>query len=315
MSELDDPGEDQRNPEAPRPRWRVAIDLALLAAAFAAVLTFALLPPLAGEQEEQAETPPPPQPSATDDEVRLTSAEEERITGGLDGYLADREGRLALSVQELTTGITYDYQADREFVTGSLVKLDILALLLLQAEDEERELTRQERELAGQMIRYSDNNVADTLYELIGFDTGLTEGNERIGLRDTEPGAGGVWGATTTTAADQRNLLRSIFTNDGLLSEASRGYARELLDEVAPEQAWGVSVAGDPETAELKNGWVPLESDGGRWAINSAGRVAVGDQEYLIAVLSDHHLDYGSGVECVEHAVTEVIDAIERKLD
>ncbi|RNL83519.1 hypothetical protein EFW17_16110 [Halostreptopolyspora alba] len=269
---------------------------------------------------EDTAVPPPRKPDAgvgTDDvgEPRLSPEDKDRISDVVEDYMADREGRIAVAVQELTTGATYDYRADREFITGSLVKLDILTLMLLRAEDEDRDLTQRERDLAGKMIRYSDNEVADVLFADIGYGSGLLEGNERFGLRDTEPNPANVWGATTTTAADQRRLLRAVFTDTGPLSERSREFVAELLGDVAPEQAWGVSVAAaDDGIALLKNGWVPIEDHGGRWVINSAGHVVSESGEYLIVVLSDRHGDYASGVECVEHVAGEVTREIEETL-
>ncbi|WP_243742615.1 serine hydrolase [Actinorugispora endophytica] len=257
----------------------------------------------------------PPQPSAPGlpDASRpppLTPAESERLTGALGDYLDGRGGRLSISLHDLATGADYSYGPEETYVTASLAKLDILVLLLLRADDEGRELSESERELASRMIRYSDNDAADVLYSRIGFDAGFAEGNERLGLRATEP-ASGVWGATRTTTADQIRLLRAVFTDEGPLSERSRRYARGLLGSVAPEQAWGVSAAAEEgDTVELKNGWVPRESDGNRWVITSAGHVTGAGHEYLIAVLSDQHRDYQAGIECVEHVVTEVAAAL-----
>lgn len=71
------------------------------------------------------------------------------------------------------------------------------------------------------------------------------------------------------------------------------------------------AAADEGDTVELKNGWVPRSDDGDRWAVTSAGRVAGADHEYLIVVLSDHHPDYFGGIECVEHAVTAVVAALD----
>ncbi|WP_344966518.1 serine hydrolase [Salinactinospora qingdaonensis] len=242
----------------------------------------------------------------------LPAAQRESLHAALEDYLAEVEGRLAISVHDLSTGATFTHNLSRRFITGSLVKLNILLVLLLQAQDEGRTLTEEERSLATRMIRYSDNNVTDVLYARIGFGAGLSEGNERFGLSGTVPGQANVWGATTTTASDQIRLLRAVFTEASPLSVDARRYVAQLLGSVAPEQAWGVSVAaGGNGHAQLKNGWVPRDSDGGRWAINSAGHVRNGDHTYLIAVLSDHHLAYGDGVTCVEEVVARVVHTLE----
>ncbi|GAB3210298.1 serine hydrolase [Marinactinospora thermotolerans] len=300
------------------PRWPVCVAaLAALLLSVPALLGTAPATPRQSGRDAAASPPPaaaPPLVASPSPVPGLSPEEGQRITARIEDYLAGQEGRLAISVHDLATGTTYGYGGDQTFPTGSLVKLNILVLLLLQADDEERELTAEERDLAEQMIRYSDNDVTDLLYQRIGFDAGFARGNARLGLRATVAGGGqpGVWGATTTTTADQIRLLRAVFTDSGPLSRHSRSYARRLLGSVAPEQAWGVSAAaGEGDRVELKNGWVPRDVDGGRWAISSAGHVHGERRSYLIAVLSDRHLGYGEGVACVEHVVTEVVDALE----
>ncbi|GLU47724.1 serine hydrolase [Nocardiopsis ansamitocini] len=253
-----------------------------------------------------------PRPTEEPRPPTLPLEEAERLTRVIDAYLADQEGRLAISVHDLASGATYSYGPQTTFHTASLAKLNILVLLLLHAQDEGRVLAADERSLAADMIRYSDNDAADALYARIGFEEGLTEGNDRLGLHATEPGAHGVWGATRTTTADQLRLLRVVFTGRGPLSRSNRSYVRELMGSVAPEQAWGVSAAAGPvDAVALKNGWMPRDADGGRWTVNSSGHVLGADHEYLITVLSDHHLDSWTGIQCVEHVVAEVVAAIE----
>ncbi|NYE49258.1 beta-lactamase class A [Spinactinospora alkalitolerans] len=294
----------------------VAVALVLLLAAVGVQRGPARTATAAGAPGSAGPSPgPSPRPSPEPEPQRgsaLAPGRYERLTGAVEDHLGAQEGRLAIALHDLGGGATYSYASDERFRTASLVKLNILVLLLLRADDADRALTGEERDLAERMIRYSDNDVTDVLYERIGFTPGFVEGNERLGLHATEPGAGGAWGATTTTAADQLRLLRAVFTDAGPLSRRSRAYARDLLGSVAPEQAWGVSTAaGDRDLVELKNGWAPQEADAGRWAINSAGRVRGPERDYLIAVLSDRHGDYAGGIECVEHVVTEVAAAIE----
>ncbi|MGW5972880.1 serine hydrolase [Streptomyces sp. NPDC055186] len=202
---------------------------------------------------------------------------------------------------------------DRTFVTASIVKVDILAALLLGAQDAGRELTGEERAYAAAMIERSDNDSASTLWRSIGRADGLDAANARFGLTRTTGGDGPRWGLTRTTVADQLLLLRQVFGagEDSELTGASRAYVRGLMEGVVPEQAWGVPVVTDGAPGDgtsvdgsawaVKNGWVPRDATG-LWAVNSVGRVTVDGRDLLVAVLSDGNATMARGVALVEAA-------------
>jgi beta-lactamase class A len=235
----------------------------------------------------------------------------EQLTRALDRYLRDRSGQLSLSLRDLSTGFTFTYRPKTRTVTASIVKVDILIALLLRAQREDRHLTASERALARRMIEVSDNDAANALWYAAGGSTGLTAANKKLGLRSTTPGPGGVWGATTTSAADQVRILRALTSTHSPLKAKSRRYILGLMSHVTPEQAWGVSAAAadDDDAVALKNGWLPRPVDGGRWTINSIGRVRGDGHDYLIAVLSKRNSSMGAGVETVEHATRLVTSA------
>lgn len=217
-----------------------------------------------------------------------------------------------VAVQDLRTGTTYSHNASETFHSASVAKLTILTMLHMRAEEEGRELTPTERAQAEQMIRYSDNEVSDGLYARMGFTDGFVRHAQALGFTGTEPHPGGSWGSTMTSPADQIRLLRALYTDEGPVSADARAHIRELMESVAPEQAWGVSVvAAEEDTVGLKNGWTPRASNGGLWNINSVGYVVGPDREYLIAVMSDQSTDYATGVALVEDLVTEVVQALE----
>ncbi|SFY48167.1 serine hydrolase [Streptomyces sp. F-1] len=198
---------------------------------------------------------------------------------------------------------------DRAYDTASIVKVDILATLLLQAQDAHRSLTDEERGHAEPMIRRSDNASADALWREIGRAPGLEAANKRLGLTSTTGGSGGRWGLTRTTASDQIRLLRAVFddTTPSALTPASRAYIRTLMGEVLPEQSWGVSaVDAAGATTKLKNGW--LERSATRlWDVNSVGAVTVDGHRCLVAVLSDGSASMDAGVSLVERTAREAV--------
>ncbi|MFE6040465.1 serine hydrolase [Streptomyces sp. NPDC056452] len=236
--------------------------------------------------------------SASSPSAAASTSEEPEVD--LDAELADAlaplNGGADVSVAVLDTasgaGAVY---GDGAYDTASIVKVDILAALLLLAQDEGRELNGAEHAWAEAMIRRSDNTSATELLKTVGGAEGLDAANERLGLTGTT--AAHAWGLTQTTATDQVLLLKAVFGTDSELSETSRAYLTELMGEVQADQRWGVSAAGSG--AALKNGWMPRTTTG-LWDINSIGRVESGGSSYLVAVLSRGHATKEAGVALVE---------------
>jgi hypothetical protein len=252
--------------------------------------------------------------SAPDEEVSVDR--DDALAKALKPLLPDGDARVSVAVAALdgaADGAVYD--GTSAFDTASIVKVDILAALLLRAQDAGRALTSQERVYATAMIENSDNASATALWEAIGGADGLDGANLTLGLTGTRAGAGGEWGLTQTTAADQLTLLRAVFGTEGTegaegsgssgssdsgLSEASRAYVAGLMGRIASDQRWGVSAAADSASVcALKNGWLP-RSETGLWDINSVGRVSVGGKRYLVSVLSDGNTTKEAGVALVE---------------
>ncbi|MET7490228.1 serine hydrolase [Streptomyces sp. NPDC005538] len=195
--------------------------------------------------------------------------------------------------------------------TASIIKVDILATLLLQAQDAGRGLTQQERTRTEAMIERSDNDAATALWREIGQAPGLEAANKRLGLSSTVGGDGGLWGLTRTTATDQIRLLRAVFADSGTssaLTTASRTYIRTLMTRIATDQSWGVSAASDSGWA-LKNGWLQ-RSTTGLWDINSVGEVTSGTHHYLVAVLSDGNASMTGGIAAVERAARAAVASV-----
>ncbi|MFA3836494.1 serine hydrolase [Streptomyces aureus] len=253
--------------------------------------------------------------SAPDEEVSVDR--DDALAKALKPLLPDGDARVSVAVAALdgaTDGAVYD--GTSAFDTASIVKVDILAALLLRAQDAGQALTPQERAYATAMIENSDNASATALWEAIGGADGLDAANQTLGLTGTRAGAGGEWGLTQTTAEDQLTLLRAVFGTesaegtegaDSGLSEASRAHVAGLMGRIASDQRWGVSAAADSASVcALKNGWLPRSATG-LWDINSVGRVSVGGKRYLVSVLSDGNTTKEAGVALVEGAAKAAV--------
>ncbi|MEB8337021.1 class A beta-lactamase-related serine hydrolase [Streptomyces endophyticus] len=221
------------------------------------------------------------------------------------------EGEVSVAVLNETDGTSASYASgDGTYDTASIVKVGVLAMLLLQAQDEGRALTTRERTCATAMIESSDNDATTVLWNELGRADGLDAANERLGLTGTSGGDGSLWGLTQTTAVDQLTLLGQVFGvgEDLVLSKESRSYVQELMGNVESDQAWGVSAVGDGGAA-LKNGWL-RRSTTGLWVINSVGRVTVDGQRYLVAVVSHGSATKAAGVGLVEDVARAAVPVV-----
>ncbi|MFD8219361.1 serine hydrolase [Streptomyces sp. NPDC059697] len=252
----------------------------------------------ASSPSQEASVEPVTKPTV-DRDALLTKAM--RVVDPEDG------AEVSVAVFDIDSGEGAAY-GEGAFDTASIVKVDILATLLLQAQDADRHLTATEKTYATAMITNSDNASASALWDIIGQADGLDAANKRFGLTDTSGGDGALWGLTQTTAADQLTLLQQVFGDDSELSEASRTYLQGLMGEIAADQHWGVSAAADGTQWALKNGWLARSSTG-LWDINSIGRVTVDGAEYLVATLSNGNTTKARGISVVEAAAKAAVAA------
>jgi beta-lactamase class A len=233
---------------------------------------------------------------------------EQLLTSAVAPVMAQDDDHVAIAVDDLSNGQFASYDGNQEFVTASIVKVDILATLLYQMQQQHSQLSSGEQSLATTMIENSDNDAATALYYDAGDSGGIDTANRAFGLTATTVGTGGYWGLTTTTPDDQIRLLGQVFTSQTILAPSSQAYIQGLMSQVESDQAWGVPSAADSGTSfAVKNGWLP---DPALWEVNSIGEVTHEGQRMLIAVLSSDNDDYGDGISLIQDVVGKAADAV-----
>lgn len=235
-------------------------------------------------------------------QVRNEEAERRRtmLTAALDTLGTTASADFSVAMVDHISGLTYTYGDDENFETASVVKVEILAALLLDAREDGRTLTDAQRSLANVMIRQSDNDAATALWWTIGDGAGLQKASTAFGLTETDPGDDGWWGLTTTTVSDQVMLLDAIADPAGPLGDSNE-YLLGLMGQVVADQDWGVSAAAEPgETTVLKNGWMTRTTQGGRWTVNSIGRITGAGTDVTLAIMTRGHTTLDQGVSFVE---------------
>jgi beta-lactamase class A len=210
--------------------------------------------------------------------------------------LGGARNHVAMAAIDLRTGRTLTYRPHAHLFTASAAKVGIATAVLRAGRP-----SASERALLTAMIEHSDNEAADDLWERIGDGEGMSRTFRALGIDDTVPGPGIVWGLTSTTALDQLLLLRKDFVG-GALDAWSRRRLLHLMRNVEHDQRWGIRAAArNDDTVAVKNGWLPHRGDDNRWIVSSMGEIIGPKREWLMVVLSDHHPTEGDGIEVVQH--------------
>jgi murein peptide amidase A len=163
-------------------------------------------------------------------------------------YAHTRVGDIAFAVR--TAGRFYGYRPDHQEWSASVVKAMLLVTYLDSAPVRNRTLTARDTSVLGPMIRVSDNDDAQIIFDTVG-QAGLRALAQRVGMTGfaTNP----VWGETHITARDQTRFFLHI---DDYVVARHRSYAMRLLRSIAPADRWGIGELPQPGwKLYFKGGW------------------------------------------------------------
>jgi hypothetical protein len=219
-------------------------------------------------------------------------------------------GGVSVAVRDMTTGRQYGAGAVRGMVEASVAKVQILETMLLQYSGP---LSGAVADSAEDMIEHSSNDAADDCFADLGGRDDFLAAEPKLGLSlmNTVPGPGYLWGLTTTSAAEQVTLLADLVDPASPLTAPARQYGLALMRQVEADQRWGVPEVADPRTvAANKNGWLAIDADDDRWAVNSNGIVSVHGHELLVSVLTQHNLDFATGTRRVSTLLPPLVASV-----
>jgi hypothetical protein len=225
----------------------------------------------------------------------------------LTPYLAGRAGSVTAALYDARTRTTWVFHPGAVQDTASIVKVQIMGTALQEAEAARERLPQPEAALMTSMIENSNNQSATALLQDVGGPGAVALFDHSVGLDHTIPSTLALvpgtswpgWGLTTTTAVDQVMLVSKFAYPNPVFSRASRRYGLSLMENIEPDQDWGVS-AGLPAgtTVALKNGWLPLgPSD---WQVNSIGWIVGHGRNYVLAVLTRGSPTEAYGIETIQ---------------
>ena len=211
---------------------------------------------------------------------------QQRISSAND-YIASRPGTVGYVLRDRVSGAVYQNDnASTHVWTASTIKLAITVDLFTRNRAGEISLTPTDRTQIQQMLHSSDNDAADALWIRYGGDDHAAFNNNfpKYGMTDLAPQPGfseinPYWGFQKCTPADLDRLMQYVLTQ---LNPTDRAYIVKELQNVDPNQQWGVWGAGPEAQPGNKDGW--SEEDSG-WITNSVGFAGPG-QRYTLAIMN-----------------------------
>jgi hypothetical protein len=163
-------------------------------------------------------------------------------------YAHGRAGDIAFAVR--TAARFYGYRPDHQEWSASVVKAMLLVTYLDLPSVRGRALRRSEQAVLGPMIRISDNDDAQQIFDTVG-QSGLAALARRVGM--TRFATNPIWGETRITARDQTRFLLHI---DSYVGARHRAYAMRLLRSISPQDRWGIGELALPGwKLYFKGGW------------------------------------------------------------
>ena len=148
-------------------------------------------------------------------------------------YAGRRQGEISFSVR--THDRAWGHRPRRSVNSASVFKAMLLVAYLDHPSVRRRALSDFDRALLAPMIRYSDNDTATRVRDLVGA-AALDRLARRARMRSFRLSP--VWGLSQINADDQSRFFLRL---PELVVPRHRRYARKLLAGIVPEQRWGIA--------------------------------------------------------------------------
>jgi len=170
-------------------------------------------------------------------------------TGSAIQYALSRTGVIAFAVR--TRSHYWGWYDTRIYPSASVLKPMLMVAYLRRPDVRDRDLTADERGTIEPMIRWSDNNAADRMFNMVG-EQGLDQLALDAHMEHFSPSYP-IWGNSQIDAQDQTEFFLYI---DKLIPPRHRAYAMNLLETIVPWQRWGVGQVQPPGwRLFFKGGW------------------------------------------------------------
>jgi hypothetical protein len=229
-----------------------------------------------------------------------------------EGLSQSTPGQLGLVVAPFNGGKARAFGSLRSRHAWSTIKVPILVTRL-----HEGSLTSEEEDWAREVLTASDNEAAASLFgSLEATHGGLDGASQAVGatlrragddstMVATAPppsGAVSTFGQTIWSLRASTEFFAAL-GRDCLLNPDDTEYVLSLMEEVIPEQRWGLGEAAFPPMwrVAFKGGWGPEGSASGPYLVRQSGLLSYGGTGVAVAMIAQ--ADSGSfeaGVEAID---------------
>ncbi len=187
--------------------------------------------------------------------------------------------------------------------SASVVKAMFMVAYLREPDVRDRDLDAADRRTLGPMIRRSDNQAADAVYERVGSDALYDLANDAK-MRRFRTQA--VWGLSEITPRDQARFLYRL---ERFVPERHERYALRLLARIAPSQRWGIPPAAPGGwRLHFKGGW----SGRPHWRVNQVMLLRRGERRFSLAILTRDQPSKHYGQQTIEGVARRLLRGYNR---
>jgi hypothetical protein len=284
----------------------------------------AALPPPA--PASKAKPPDPARSPATDESESAAEAENpptERppaqllragATASWDALAGSVPARIGIAVAPLGRGNLRTFGTLQSGDAWSSIKVPILVTLMRDRDGQA--LSAEEERWAEEALTASDNEAGAALFgQLEDIHGGLTgaslavqgilrsagDNTTVVATEPPPPGAVSTYGQTDWSLPASVEFFRAL-GRGCLLDREGTAYVLGLMEEVIPEQRWGLGAADFPSTWQvgMKGGWGPEGSESGPYLVRQSGVVRNGGAGLAVTMiaLADSG-SFESGVEAL----------------
>ena len=236
----------------------------------------------------------------------ISSASIGMLSSQLQDYLSDLGSAVGVAVYIPSTNQYYLYNGRQEFPMASSMKIPIMLTMLHQVEQQSRPVIDSEAQLLQAMIESSDNDAADLLYQEIDAVSGVNSFLYSHRLSGILPDAN-TWGTSTASPQAMAHLLAALFDGE-LLSDSGTSYALSLMQNIAPDQRFGVGDTAPQEAiVSMKDGWLALDQG---WAVNSSGIIQTTGITYIVSVYTVGRVSQEAGMQILNTTCQQIVTAL-----